>query len=91
MKSIITASLALTLGTALPAMAADTPQVYAYPSAQNYCLAGLQPVTIEGDISCGTPTVAVPYTTVMTHVVIRPKTHKSSYDCQIGTKGCTFD
>lgn len=30
--------------------------VWAYPSAANYCPAGLQPVSVGGVICCGTPT-----------------------------------
>lgn len=35
---------------------ADQIAVWAYPSKQNYCPNGLQPVTIGGVICCGSPT-----------------------------------
>lgn len=36
--------------------ATDTVAVWAYPSKQNYCPAGLQPVVVGGVICCGVPT-----------------------------------
>ncbi|MGI3163335.1 hypothetical protein [Pseudooceanicola sp. 200-1SW] len=33
----------------------DSPAVTAYPSGANYCPAGLQPVQLGGEVSCGTP------------------------------------
>ncbi len=55
--------------TAAPALAWDgrssarpatshMPPIWAYPSKQNYCPAGLQPVVVGGVICCGTPTHA---------------------------------
>lgn len=36
--------------------ATDTVPVWAYPTKQNYCPAGLQPVVVGGVICCGVPT-----------------------------------
>jgi hypothetical protein len=36
-------------------------RIYAYPTASNYCPAGLQPVTINGVICCGVPTASGTY------------------------------
>ncbi|UOA26445.1 hypothetical protein DSM107133_01145 [Pseudosulfitobacter sp. DSM 107133] len=91
MKSILTGALGLTLLGALPAMASDSPKIYAYPSSANYCPAGLQPITISGVICCGVPNQSMSYSEVMTHPVTRRKARKASYDCPIGTKGCTYD
>ena len=40
-KSILTAAFGLTLLGTMPALASDTPAIYAYPSSANYCPAGL--------------------------------------------------
>lgn len=90
-KSILTAAFGLTLLGAMPALASDTPAIYAYPSSANYCPAGLQPITINGVICCGTPNQPVTYSQVMQHPVQRVKARQSTYDCPIGTKGCTYD
>ncbi len=91
MKSILTATLGLTLLGAVPAMASDTPNIYPYPSAQNYCLPGLQPVSLGGVISCGVPNQTITHAQVMAHPAGHHRMHKTSYDCPIGTKGCTYD
>lgn len=50
------------LFAALPALAdmsqptQDMPSVWAYPQAENYCPAGLQPVRLGGVVCCGKPT-----------------------------------
>lgn len=53
------AGLMLSAGAAL----ADGPRVYAYP-AENFCPAGLQPVTISGAICCGVPNQTVSYSSM---------------------------
>jgi len=90
---------ALALITALPmgASAGNEVTIYPYASSQNYCPAGLQPVSISGVICCGTPTTHVTYQLAKAHPVA-PKRHYVTYrapraeaNCPIGTKGCTFD
>jgi len=53
---IAVSGLFLSAGAAL----AEGPRVYAYPG-ENFCPTGLQPVTISGVISCGTPNQKVSY------------------------------
>lgn len=89
LKSILTAALGLTVLGTMPALASDSPKIYAYPSSANYCPVNLQPVTINGVICCGTPNQTMTYSQVMQHPVQRRKA--STYDCPIGTKGCTYD
>ncbi|WP_010139918.1 hypothetical protein [Oceanicola sp. S124] len=36
----------------------DSPAITPYPSDTNYCPAGLQPVVLGGEVSCGVPNVA---------------------------------
>jgi len=51
--------------------------VYPYPTAVNYCPAGLQPVTANGVICCGVPNRKVSYADVMRHPVTKTKVHKA--------------
>jgi hypothetical protein len=90
-------AIAVTLGlmTALPQAASAEVKIYPYASTANYCHAGLQPVSINGVICCGTPNTHVSYQSAMAHPVAKKKhhrvTHKAARNCAIGTKGCTFD
>jgi len=92
---------ALGLVIALPQTAAagsSETKVYPYATSHNYCPAGLQPVTINGVICCGTPNQNVSYQSMMAHPVAQKKhrkvvhkTYRAQSNCQIGTKGCTYD
>lgn len=66
----------------------DGSKIYVYHSSENYCPAGLQPVTLSGEICCGQPNQSMTYQQAMAHT--SPKRHARS-DCPVGTKGCTFD
>ncbi len=64
-----------------------------YASHENYCPAGLQPVTIDGSISCGMPNRYQTYQQAMRHPVTRTRQNMArSYsarpDCPVGAKGC---
>ncbi|MBK46242.1 MAG: hypothetical protein CMN20_13265 [Roseovarius sp.] len=56
---------------ASPAVAGP-PGIFAYESRANFCPAGLQPVTLDGVICCGTPNQAQSYQQAMRH----PVTHR---------------
>ena len=63
MKKVFAIALTGAAMTAAPALAwndsqpaSDSIAIWAYPSQENYCPAGLQPITINGVICCGTPT-----------------------------------
>ncbi|SIN81254.1 hypothetical protein [Vannielia litorea] len=58
--SLAIAGLILGAGAALAQGAPDAPRIYAYPG-ENFCPAGLRPVTIDGVICCGTPNQTVSY------------------------------
>ena len=45
---------------ALP-VSADEARIHPYGAAPNYCPAGLQPVVLGGDVSCGVPDQTVDY------------------------------
>jgi len=90
----------------LPQAAQAEVKIYPYASSQNYCPAGLQPVSINGVICCGTPNTHTSYQSAMSHPAVHKKprrvTHKvqrtvrhkprpARAHCAIGTKGCTFD
>ena len=70
---------------ATPVIAAGTDPVVVYPYANtvNYCPAGLQPVTVDGTVSCGTPTTNVTY-----QQATAANGGYSSGTCRAGTKGC---
>jgi len=57
-------------------------KIYAYHGAGNYCPAGLQPVTINGAICCGTPNAGSYQQAMMhptprkKHVHVKKHTHK---------------
>jgi hypothetical protein len=69
------------------------PRIYPFHSAENHCPTGLQPITINGVICCGTPNQKMTYQQALAHPA--PKRHVRRVarraDCPIGTKGCTYD
>jgi len=74
MKTLLAAGLAC-LAFAAPASAVEV-NIYPYAeSSANYCPAGLQPVVLGGDISCGRPNTNVSYFTVKQHPVQRRHHH----------------
>ncbi len=88
----IAAGAALTLLSAAPALAVEA-KIYAYPSHENYCPAGLQPVTTSGEISCGVPNQHQTYQQVMKHPAQRVHHRHADYSarpaCREGEKGCS--
>jgi hypothetical protein len=85
------ATLAATVAVAVPGGAAFAggPGIYAYEGTANYCPAGLQPVTINGVICCGTPNRAESYQEAKSHPVTRIRSARARYDaCLPGVKGC---
>lgn len=85
----IVAALAVT-ATAGPALADG--KLYPYHSKENYCPGGLQPVSLGGMISCGTPNQSQSYRQVMQHPAPAKKHHvykaRRSQNCAEGQKGC---
>jgi hypothetical protein len=67
-------SLMMLIAAPVAASAQDA-KIYAYHT-ENFCPAGLQPITISGVICCGTPNQTVSYAQVMQHPVTRKKVHK---------------
>lgn len=64
-----------------------------YASHENYCPAGLQPVTIDGSISCGAPNRYQSYQQAMRHPVQHVRQNKARHysarpNCPVGAKGC---
>lgn len=89
---------AVGLGVAMPLVAGSEARIYPYATSENYCPAGLRPVTINGVICCGTPNQTISYQAAKAHPVSRKntrhvthETYSARADCPIGTKGCTFD
>ena len=52
------------------------PKVYPYSTHQNFCPHGLQPVSINGVICCGTPNQHVSYQKALRHPAPKKKVHK---------------
>jgi hypothetical protein len=81
---------------AVPHTAQAEAKIYPYATTENFCPAGLRPVSINGTVGCGTPNQHATYQSVMAHPAARKKHHlprhtSHSAQCEIGTKGCTFD
>ena len=93
---VIAAAAAVTAFGAVSAMAGGGSKIYAYDSSQNFCPAGLQPVTTDGTICCGRPNQSISYQQALAHPVVKKKRVKKvrtvrRSNCPVGTKGCTFD
>ncbi len=85
----LSTGLALAFLAASPAVASD-PILYPYATNVNYCPSGLQPIVLNGVISCGQPTANVSYQQVMKHPRGAKKRHYSARpSCSIGSKGCS--
>ncbi len=90
------AGLSMMGASVLPAQVSADAKIYPYPTGADYCPAGLQPITIQGVICCGTPNQTMTYQQVKAHPVQR-KTRKVhyqkprvvSYSCIPGEKGCS--
>lgn len=86
----IDASTARTATAARPARR-DMPKIYAVRNTANYCPSGLQPITINGVICCGTPNQSVSYQSMKAHPVARVQSRarkNSRIVCPVGEKGC---
>lgn len=84
------ATVSLVLMTT-PALAGGV-GVYAYESRANFCPAGLQPVSLNGVICCGTANQEQTYQQAMRHPVARvthrPRSARADFSCPVGVKGC---
>jgi hypothetical protein len=82
-----------TPNTTVPTVAAGT-KIYPH-HGENFCPAGYQPVTISGVICCGVPNQNMSYQ--QAKMTPAPRVHKVKRkvyrqpDCEVGTKGCTYD
>ncbi|MGK7755599.1 MULTISPECIES: hypothetical protein [unclassified Roseovarius] len=85
----IVAALAI---TAIAGPAFADAKIYPYHSKENYCPYGLQPITISGVISCGSPNQSQSYKQVMQHPTPKKRLHvykpRRSSNCAEGEKGC---
>lgn len=92
----VTASLSALIFGAGVAVAEGTsagPKIFPYKTSENYCPAGLQPVTISGVICCGVPNTKMSYQHALAHGTKKKRVHRASSraDCPVGEKGCTFN
>ncbi|MDR9393421.1 hypothetical protein [Roseovarius sp. SYSU LYC5161] len=77
---------------AAPAFAGG-PRIYAVEADRNFCPDGLQPVSLNGVICCGTPNQSQTYQQVMRHPV-QTRVHRVNVSerrartCAEGQKGC---
>jgi len=87
-KSIAAGIAIAVIGTS--ALAGEA-KIYPYASNENFCPAGLQPVTISGVICCGTPNTSQTYQQVMANPVKKTQYVRKSRavdTCREGEKGC---
>ncbi|QUJ77106.1 hypothetical protein KDD17_03500 [Sulfitobacter albidus] len=95
-KTIIAGAALAAIG--IPTLASAEVKIYPYKTHANYCPTGLQPVSINGVICCGSPNQHISYQSAMSHPVAK-KRHKIRHKpiqrakahCPIGTKGCSID
>ncbi|MEM6305175.1 MAG: hypothetical protein AAF744_10660 [Pseudomonadota bacterium] len=92
-KHAALAGAGLMMAALLPSTAAAEAKLFPY-HGENFCPAGLQPVTMGGVICCGTPNQSVSYAHYMMHPTkkkVRRK-HVARFSarpgCTPGTKGC---
>ena len=88
----LAAGMTLVLSATAEANSGGAP-LYAFPSKENYCPTGLQPVIMGGVICCGTPNRSESYHSMMSHPVQHKRAHHRvrhhrTADCPIGQKGC---
>lgn len=90
-NTVLTAGFGLMMMGAVPAMAIDA-KIYPY-HGENFCPAGLQPITITGVICCGQPNQQISYEQAkMTAAPRHVRGYKAKQSsCPVGTKGCTYD
>ncbi|MEZ5675688.1 hypothetical protein SAMN06265173_1502 [Thalassovita litoralis] len=90
MKNFKLMSAACLLALAASPALANGPRIYPYPASANYCPAGLQPITIDGVICCGTPNQSMTYQ--QAKAAPGPRTYRparrSGMVCPEGEKGC---
>ena len=94
-KAAMISGFGLAVLAALPASAMDA-KIYPYHASANYCPAGLQPISIDGVICCGTPNQTMSYQ----QVKATPAPRKVKYVarkaqrkmvCPVGEKGCYYE
>jgi hypothetical protein len=77
--------------TAMPALAEGV-AIFPYASKQNHCPEGLQPVSIDGVICCGTPNQTTSYQQMKAvHRAAPRATVRSRIACPVGAKGCVTE
>ena len=91
--SALFAGLGLAVLAALPVGAMDA-RIYPYQASANYCPTGLQPISIDGVICCGTPNQSITYQQAKAHPVARKHAHNKPARrmvCPAGEKGCFYE
>ena len=95
-RAAIMSGIGLAVLAALPASAMDA-KIYPYHASANYCPSGLQPISIDGVICCGTPNQSMSYQQALAHphVTRVKKVHykKSARRivCPVGEMGCYYE
>lgn len=79
-------AVACVSGTPGFATGTEPVKVYPYQASQNFCPAGLQPVSVDGSTSCGIPDQKITYQQAQSHGTRKSPT--KARDCPIGAKGC---
>lgn len=93
-KTAIIAGLGLAMAAVGPASAFEA-KIYPVHTRDNFCPAGLQPVSFDGTVSCGTPNQSISYQ----HALMHPVAHKHvrvaqkpgrQLVCPVGEKSCYY-
>ncbi len=88
-KKMAYGAMGLFILGATPVLADGGPRVYAYTGVANYCPSGLQPISINGIICCGSPNQSVSYQAMQSRPLRRARRYVQSMpSCPVGTKGC---
>lgn len=94
LKSALYAGIGL-IALAAPAMAQEA-NIYPYATSANHCPAGLQPISINGVICCGTPNQSMSYQQAKAAPVMRkkiyrkPTVRRARVVCPVGEKGSCY-
>lgn len=89
MKNSLRSAIVTAIVFASSPVLAQSAGVFSYQSHANYCPVGLQPVSINGVVCCGTPDQGQTYQQALRHPVRQTVGAATAYQsCPAGAKGC---
>ena len=91
---IVVTNVTVTSGSYAAQASSQGAKIYPH-HGENFCPAGLQPVTISGVVCCGVPNQNMSYQQAMMtpapRKVVQQRVIRRQAACKVGTKGCTYD